>query len=87
MTYKEQKEQRAKRIEEEKQKELQKEESSKSLDLSTLFELCEYNPEEIGIVLLRASGFLIDCYMSGDIAIRDKNGKFLNFIDHGGYVE
>lgn len=60
-------------------------------DHAELLDLCEqlnYDPEKIGIAVLQHCGFSVRAAMlSGDIAVYDADGKFLNYIDSGATVD
>ena len=57
---------------------------------NNLKRLCEnsgYDPEEIGIAILRCLGYKITkYYLSGSVYVEDKNGKII-FHHEGAYVD
>lgn len=52
-------------------------------NLLTLFRLCGYDPEKIGIELLKAQGYQVKEHYLGDVAVSDANGNLLFFKDNG----
>ena len=58
-------------------------------NLEKLAKQKEYDPEEIGISILRSLGYKVEVFwMSGDVAVSSKDGKkLLQFINKGVEVD
>lgn len=48
-------------------------------ELDRLCEECKYNPEKIGVALLRQLGYQVETFIYSDSppTVRDKDGRFL----------
>lgn len=51
-------------------------------NLKKLCEKCEYMPEDIGCAVLEACGFNVKRYISGGIAVKDSQGRLLNYYSN-----
>lgn len=58
-------------------------------NLEKLVKQKEYDPEEIGIAILRTLGYKVEKYfLDGSIAVNSKDGKkLLKFFDSGVYID
>lgn len=51
-------------------------------------EKMQYNPESIGIAVLRGLGFIVKkAMLSGDISVLDDSGQILAYVDQGAIID
>ena len=58
------------------------------MNIELIIKLCKYDPEKIGIAILREQGFFVKQHaLSGNISVySSENGKLLCFVDTGAIV-